>query len=168
VIAGSAVTPGPKPEREPRGSLDGRRIIASVIDQSTEFGARVATHLREDPVVWLTSVSPSGAPLPTPVWFLWDGDRTVSIYSLPTATRLGHIATNPRVSLNFPGDAQGGDIVVFSGRAEIDIDAPPADRFEPYVTKYATAIEGIGLTPHQFGERYSAALRVELTRVRGH
>jgi PPOX class probable F420-dependent enzyme len=146
----------------------GRRIIVCVIDQSTDFGARVATHLREDPVIWLTSVSPSGAPLPTPVWFLWDGDRTVRIYSLPTARRLAHVAGNPRVSLNFPGDGQGGDIVVLSGRAEVDPDAPAADRFEPYVAKYATAIESIGLTPHHFGERYSAALRVELTRVRGH
>jgi hypothetical protein len=28
--------------------------------------------------------------------------------------------------------------------------------------------EAIGLTPAQFGEHYSVALRVELTRVRGH
>ncbi|MDX6730957.1 MAG: hypothetical protein QOC54_905 [Baekduia sp.] len=139
-----------------------------MIDQSTEFGARVAAHLRDDPVVWLTSVSPSGAPLPTPVWFFWDGDRSVRIYSLPTAKRVEHIAANPHVSLNFPGDGQGGDIVVFSGRAEVDPEAPPADRFEPYATKYETAISGIGLTPEQFGERYATALRVDLTRVRGH
>jgi PPOX class probable F420-dependent enzyme len=139
-----------------------------VIDQSTDFGARVAAHLRDDLVVWLTSVSPSGAPLPTPVWFLWDGAQTVRMYSLPTAKRVEHIAANPHVSLNFPGDGQGGDIVVFSGRAQIAPDAPPADRFAPYVSKYAAAIERIGLTPEQFGERYSAAVRVELTRVRGH
>jgi hypothetical protein len=35
-----------------------------VIDEGTEFGARVARHLREDPVVWLTTVTPAGAPLP--------------------------------------------------------------------------------------------------------
>ena len=44
-----------------------------VIDEGTEFGARVARHLREDVVVWLTTVTPSGAPLPAPVWFIWDG-----------------------------------------------------------------------------------------------
>jgi PPOX class probable F420-dependent enzyme len=139
-----------------------------VIDQSTDFGARVAAHLREDPVVWFTSVSPSGAPLPTPVWFLWDGAQTVRTYSLPTAKRVEHIAANPRVSLNFPGDGQGGDIVVFSGRATIDRDAPSADRVEPYMSKYAAAIERLGLTPEQFGERYSTPLHIELTRVRGH
>lgn len=90
------------------------------------------------------------------------------IYSLPSAKRVEHIAINPHVSLNFPGDGQGADIVVFSGRAEVDPGAPAADRFEPYATKYASAIQGIGLTPEQFGARYSTAVRVELTRLRGH
>ena len=48
-----------------------------MIDLETEFGARVARHLREEIVVWMTTVSPSGAPLPRPVWFLWDGDIVV-------------------------------------------------------------------------------------------
>jgi PPOX class probable F420-dependent enzyme len=139
-----------------------------VIDQSTEFGARVAAHLREDMVVWLTSVAPAGAPLPTPVWFLWDGQQSLRVSSLPTAKRVEHIAANPHVSLNFPGDGQGGDIVVFSARATIDADAPPVDRMEPFVTKYATAMQRIGLTPEQFAERYSVALHVELRRLRGH
>ncbi len=37
-----------------------------MIEDSTEFGARVARHLREETVVWLTTVSPSGAPLARP------------------------------------------------------------------------------------------------------
>jgi hypothetical protein len=44
-----------------------------MIDESCEFGARVARHLREEIVVWLTTVTPSGAPLPRPVGFVWDG-----------------------------------------------------------------------------------------------
>jgi PPOX class probable F420-dependent enzyme len=115
-----------------------------------------------------STVAPSGAPLPTPVWFFWDGEQSVRIYSLPSAKRVEHIAINPHVSLNFPGDGQGADIVVLSGRAEVDPGAPAADRFEPYATKYASAIQGIGLTPEQFGARYSTAVRVELTRLRGH
>lgn len=49
-----------------------------MIDCSSEFGARVAAHLREETIVWLTTVTPSGAPLPRPVGFLWDGHATVS------------------------------------------------------------------------------------------
>ena len=52
-----------------------------VIDESTEFGARVARRLREETVVWLTTVTPSGAPLPRPVGFLWDGGDTPAHHS---------------------------------------------------------------------------------------
>ena len=50
-----------------------------MIDESTEFGARVARHLREETVVWLTTVTASGAPLPRPVGFLWDGGDNVRV-----------------------------------------------------------------------------------------
>ena len=90
-----------------------------MIDQSTEFGARVARHLREDVVVWLTTVTPAGAPLPSPVWFLWDGAESVVMYSMPSA-RIRNVEANPRVALNFAGDGRGGDIVVLSGKATVD------------------------------------------------
>jgi len=48
-----------------------------MIDESTEFGVRVAARLREETVVWLTTVTPSGAPLLRPVGFLWDGGDIV-------------------------------------------------------------------------------------------
>ena len=83
----------------------------SVIDEGTELGARTARHLREEVVVWLTTVTAAGAPLPRPVWFLWDGADVVSVYSLPGA-RVRNIERNPRVTLNFGGDGRGGDIVV--------------------------------------------------------
>ena len=35
-----------------------------MIDESTDLGALVARHLREDRVAWLTTVTPGGAPLP--------------------------------------------------------------------------------------------------------
>jgi len=85
-----------------------------MIDESTEFGARVARHLREEPVE-LTTVTPSGAPLPRPVGFLWDGGEHVSVYSHPGAW-IRNIGRNPKVTLNFRGGANGGDIVVLSAR----------------------------------------------------
>jgi PPOX class probable F420-dependent enzyme len=138
-----------------------------VIDESSEFGARAARHLREDVVVWLTTVTPAGAPLPAPVWFVWDGAETVNMHSMPGA-RTRNLAANPRVSLNFAGDARGGDIVVLSGRATIDRDAPGADADRPYLAKYADRIAGIGMTPATFAQRYSEPVRIRLTRVRGH
>jgi PPOX class probable F420-dependent enzyme len=138
-----------------------------VIDQSTEFGARVADHLREEIVVWLTTVTPAGSPLPMPVWFLWDGPESVVMYSMPGA-RVRNVEANPRVTLNFAGDGKGGDIVVLSGRAAIDRDAPPADQAGEYRGKYDERIAGIGMTPETFAQRYSVPVRIQLERVRGH
>jgi PPOX class probable F420-dependent enzyme len=138
-----------------------------VIDQETEFGARVARRLREEIVVWLTSVSPAGSPLPRPVWFLWDGAESILVYS-QSGARTRNIEANPRVTLNFDGDGGGGDIIVLSGRAAIDPDAPPADRAREYRSKYDGQIARIGMTPESFARRYSVPLRIDLTRVSGH
>jgi hypothetical protein len=53
--------------------------------RASGFGARVARRLREETIVWLTTVTPSGAPLPRPMGFLWDGGDNVSVYSQPGA-----------------------------------------------------------------------------------
>lgn len=76
-----------------------------MIDESSEFGARVARHLREETIVWLTTVTPSGAPLLRPVGFLWDGGENVFVYSQPGA-RIRNISRNPKVTSNFRGDAK--------------------------------------------------------------
>ncbi len=117
--------------------------------------------------MWLTSVTPAGAPLPNPVWFLWDGDESVVMYSLPGA-RVRNIEANPQVTLNFAGDGRGGDIVVVSGRAAVDPDAPPVNAALEYRAKYDQQIARIGMTPETFAERYSVPLRIQLTRLRGH
>jgi PPOX class probable F420-dependent enzyme len=137
-----------------------------VIDQGTEFGSRVARHLREELVVWMTTVTPAGSPLTSPVWFLWDGAESVLMHSMPGA-RVRNIEANPRVALNFAGDGRGGDIVVLSGSAAIDSEAQPADAGD-YLAKYEARIAGMKMTPEAFAERYSVPVRVHLTRVRGH
>jgi PPOX class probable F420-dependent enzyme len=138
-----------------------------VIDESTAFGARVAAHLRDEIVVWMTTVTPSGAPLPMPVWFLWEGGESVLMYSQDGA-RVRNLETNPRVALNFGGDGDGGYIVVLSGRAVIDRDGPPADHVGAYIGKYSQHIERIGHTPESFAASYHVPIRIELTKLRGH
>jgi PPOX class probable F420-dependent enzyme len=137
-----------------------------VIDEGTEFGARVARRLREETVVWLTTVTPAGAPLPRPVGFLWDGNEMVSMYSQPGA-RVRNIAANPKVTLNFDGDGSGGDIVVLSGTARIDADASAADANHAWLEKYAAQIEQLGLTPAAYAARFSVPVRIRLTRLDG-
>lgn len=138
-----------------------------MLDMTTEFGRRVARRLEEERIIWLTTVSSAGAPQPRPVWFLWDGE-TFLIYSKPNVYKLQHVARNPKVALNLDGDGLGGDIVVFTGEARIANDAPPADEVAAYADKYQEGFARIGMSPEEFAESYSVALRVTPTNLRGH
>ena len=67
-----------------------------MLDESTAFGARAAERLRENVIGWLTTVTTDGAPRPIPVWFLWDGDRELLLYSRPGKRKLANIEANPQ------------------------------------------------------------------------
>jgi PPOX class probable F420-dependent enzyme len=137
------------------------------IDTATEFGARVARHLEDDRVVWLTTVGPDQTPQPSPVWFLWDGD-SVLIYSQPGTPKLRNIGADPRVSLNFNCDAYGGDVIILTGSATADGSAPPASAVPAYIEKYTEGMQSISMTPDGFAQAYSVPIRVTLTSLRGH
>jgi PPOX class probable F420-dependent enzyme len=137
-----------------------------VIDEGSEFGARVARHLREETVVWLTTVTPSGVPVPRPVGFLWDGGQHVSVYSQPGA-RIRNIGRNPKVTLNFGGDSRGGDIVVLSGTAEVDTASLSAAENAAWVAKYAVEWEHGGMTAESFAQRFSVRVRIRIGGVHG-
>jgi len=78
------------------------------VDSSSEFGRRAERRLHEEKIAWLTTVDGAGCPQPVPVWFLWDGDDSVLLYSRPETPKLRAITANPRVSLNLDGNGQGG------------------------------------------------------------
>jgi len=138
-------------------------------DPSTPFGERVARRLREDRILWFTSVDAKGTPQPTPVWFLWDEtNSTILIYSLTGARRLEHLQHNPRVALNFDGNGNGGDIIVITGEAYITTDDPPADQIPIFVEKYREFIARGFKTADVFAAKYSVALRIHPTAIRGH
>ena len=138
-----------------------------MIDETSEFGARVARHLREEKVVWLTTVTSSGAPLPRPVGFLWDGGQVVFVYGQPGA-RVRNIGRNPKVTLNFGGDGSGGDIVVLSGMAEVVESGPSAVENAAWAAKYGADWARNGMTAESFAQRFSVPLRIRITDVHGH
>jgi PPOX class probable F420-dependent enzyme len=138
-----------------------------MFDTNTEFGKRVERHLREERIIWLTTIDAENRPQPRPVWFLWDGE-TFLIYSRPKTHKLSHIAHHPMTSLHFDGDGKGGDIVVFSGEARLAPDAPAADKVAAYVDKYETGFKRIGMTAEEFANSYSVAIRIKPTSLRGH
>src|SRR4051794_10891046 len=105
-----------------------------VIDTTTAFGERVARRLADETVIWLTTVGADGTPQPSPVWFIWDGSE-ILIYSQPDKPKLRNIAANPRVALNFNSTDSGGNVVVITGNARVDPDAPRADAVPAYLEK---------------------------------
>jgi PPOX class probable F420-dependent enzyme len=137
-----------------------------VLDEKTEFGARAARRLREEIIGWLTTVSPEGAPQPVPIWFLWDGSRSILLYSRPGKRKLQNIEANPKVSVNLDSDGVEADIVVCWGEARPSND-PPAAEVAEYVEKYAERIAALGWTPESFAADFSVPLRIELSRIHG-
>ena len=137
------------------------------IDPSTEFGARVQRRLQEELIIWLVTIGADGTPQPSPVWFVWENDSAL-IYSQPDAPKMRNIAARPQVALHFDGDGQGGDIIVFTGTAALDPQAPPVTEHPAYLAKYDAGIARIGMNRESFAQAYSAAFRVSVQRVRGH
>jgi PPOX class probable F420-dependent enzyme len=135
-----------------------------MIDPTTPKGSRAVARLTDEPVIWLTTVSPGGQPQTSPVWFLYDGEFL--IYSLGEAARLRNIDTNPRVSLNLDGNGEGGDIISIEGRARVDRTPSPSTDVPAYQAKYTPYIERNGWTPEQFATDYPVAIRITPTRVR--
>ena len=138
-------------------------------DASMPFGERVARRLRDERLIWFTTVDGKGMPQPTPVWFLWDeGTSSFLVYSRADAKRLMHLEQNSRVALNFDGNGSGGDIIVITGEAKVSEADPPADKLPVYVEKYRDFIARRYETPEKFAEIYSVALRIRPMRIRGH
>ena len=120
--------------------------------------------LRDDLIIWMTTVNAKGMPQPSPVWFIRDGDDFV-IYSMHSA-RLRNIERNPSVALNLDGDGEGEGIVVVQGTARIEPDRPAAYEVPAYVEKYARKFEEYGWDPVDFSRRYPVPVVVTPTRIR--
>jgi PPOX class probable F420-dependent enzyme len=131
------------------------------------FGDRVTQRLREERVVWLTTVGADGTPQPNPVWFLWEEPTTVLVYNRPDAHRLTHIASRPQVTLNFDGDGKGGDIVVLAGTARVVDSRPLPHTHSSYLAKYEQAMARVGGSPAEFSDQYPVAMEIAIRRVRG-
>jgi PPOX class probable F420-dependent enzyme len=142
--------------------------VSVLPDPASAFGARVRERLATEEVIWLTIVPPSGTPQPNPVWFVFEPEsESLLIYNDNRARRLAHIDAHPRVAAHFNSDAEGDDVVVFTGRLEQAPDAPGPDKNDAYIEKYTAPIERIGFDNASFAERYSVPMRLHIDKVRG-
>ena len=143
--------------------------MAFTIDPSTALGKAAGRRLHEDKVGWLITVSAKGAPQPVPIWFLWDGDSSLLVYSQPDMPKLRNIAANPRVALHLNGDGDDGDgeVIIVHGRAAPSDDLP-LDAVPGYVDKYLERMARLGWTPADMAADYSVPVRITATRLSGH
>ena len=138
-----------------------------MIDLKSDFGRAVQVHLKEQYVVWLTTIDSNITPQPRPVWFVYE-DHSFLIFSQAKAHKVAQIQKNPRVALNFNTDESGDKhVIVFTGEAFIDTDCPPAHEVPAYFEKYGESIAALDMTPEGFSCDYSVAIRIRPTEVRG-
>ena len=90
------------------------------MDTTTDLAAaRVDRFLREEPVVWLSTVRPDGAPHLVPTWFAWDGE-TIEIRSKPGAQKVRNLRADGRAMLAI-GDAEADfDVSLLEAGASLD------------------------------------------------
>ena len=144
-------------------------------DPESAFGETVRRRLREESIIWLTTVGRGGTPQPNPVWFLWQpdpesswGDGSFLIFNDGNAVRREAFAHRPRVALNF-NSIEGGGIAVFTGRVEVLEGHPPAHQHPEYAAKYGPRLEamGRGANLETFLGKYDLVTRIRPEKVRG-
>jgi PPOX class probable F420-dependent enzyme len=137
------------------------------VDLNSDFGRVVQQHLKDQYVIWLTTVDSNLMPQPRPVWFIWQDDSFL-IFSQANAHKLAHIKQNPKVALHFNTDETGEKhVIVFTGEASIDTKSPPAHEVSVYFEKYKESIAGLDISPEGFSSEYSVAIRIRPAEVRG-
>ena len=135
------------------------------MDTTTDLAAaRVDRFLAEEPVIWLSTVRPDGAPHLVPTWFAWDGE-TIEIRSKPGAQKVRNLRANDRAMLAI-GDAEADfDVSLLEAGAALADGAAPLSA--TYLAKYERRIAALGLTPAQFAATYSLTIRLTPTKALG-
>jgi PPOX class probable F420-dependent enzyme len=132
-------------------------------DQTKPNNAHVEQRLREDPIIWLTTVRGDGRPHSVPVWFLWDGE-TFLILSQPGNLKIRNLQRNPHITLALDGTKQGGDVVTVEGEAELLSEQSRDMTVPAFGEKYASLIKTMGADLERMAEDYSQPIRIKPTK----
>jgi PPOX class probable F420-dependent enzyme len=135
-----------------------------MLDPKSRRHRKILNRLRDETIIWLTTVRADGQPQSVPVWFLWDGEA-FRMFSEPGKSKLDNIRKNPRVGLHLRATEVGSEVVIFEGEAELP-DGPPATELPEYIEKYSEQIEEYGWTGESFARDYSEPLRVRPDKLR--
>jgi PPOX class probable F420-dependent enzyme len=123
--------------------------------------------LRDDPVVWLSSVQSNGRPHLVPVWFIWDGDRIVA-FSKPHARKVDNLRDQPSVMLAVGTPGLEFDVELIEATAELPDEPAATVMPEGFGAKYRELLHRAGLTVQRFAEVYSQPIVLRPTRFLGY
>ncbi|HEX7172111.1 MAG TPA: pyridoxamine 5'-phosphate oxidase family protein [Candidatus Limnocylindria bacterium] len=143
---------------------------AALVTDDAPPAARLAgaeTALRDDPVVWLSSVQRDGRPHVVPVWFHWDGEQIVA-FSKPHARKVDNLRDQPRVMLAVGTPGPAFEVELIEATAELP-DRPAAELMpEGFGAKYRELLRRAGLSVQRFAEVYSQPIVLRPTRFLGY
>jgi PPOX class probable F420-dependent enzyme len=123
--------------------------------------------LRDDTVVWMSSVQRDGRPHLVPVWFHWDGEQIVA-FSKPHARKVDNLRDEPRVMLAVGTPGPEFEVELIEATAELP-DRPAAEIMpEGFGAKYRELLRRAGLTAQRFAEVYSQPIVLRPTRFLGY
>jgi PPOX class probable F420-dependent enzyme len=123
--------------------------------------------LRDDPVVWLSSVQRDGRPHVVPVWFHWDGEQIMA-FSKPHARKVGNLRDDPRVMLAVGTPGPEFEVELIEATAELP-DRPAVEVMpEGFGPKYRELLRRAGLTVQRFAEVYSQPIVLRPIRFLGY
>jgi PPOX class probable F420-dependent enzyme len=124
--------------------------------------AHVDRRLREEPIIWLSTVRPDGRPHLVPVWFLWDGSSLLIFSKLDQKIR--NLRANPRAMLSLNAEDDGEDIVILEGTAELS-EGDVAPTLPAYAEKYARLMPLINSSPEVMAAQYNQVIRITPIRL---
>jgi PPOX class probable F420-dependent enzyme len=123
----------------------------------------VEAALRDDAVVWLSSVQSDGRPHLVPVWFHWDGERIVA-FSKPNARKVDNLRDRPSVMLAVGRAGPDFEVELIEATAELPEQAADEVMPEGFGAKYRELLHRAGLTLQRFAEVYSQPIVLRPTR----
>lgn len=127
--------------------FDFRGLAGQINEKSfsaTDLSPGIIKKLKHDRYAWLTTVGPTGIPVPMLVWFRFDG-TDLTVYSQPRASRVTHVFEHPEVSLHLDSDGMGSGLIVIGGRAAVTAEGVDPREDKEYWAKYHVEAHAVGL-----------------------
>ena len=124
--------------------------------------ARLDRFLTSEPVVWLSTVRPDGAPHLVPIWFTVG--RHVAARLLEAGSPEGaQPAGQPVACSRSASPRTTSTSALAEARAELPT-APATELPDAHLAKYADRMAALGLSPEEFLATYSQVMRITPTR----